>query len=182
MSDEKDDADERLRLVKPADKLKPSPYLRTPGAARPVHRSLGEGGTQADSDQGGEPALWPSFTDPYRAAGNPAKNEIARLVVVLGKDGVKPDATARLIFQYPLLDLGAGGFTASGDQWFSFLWSGQEPRRIKVYGRNLDRICDYIALRRLPWIRVADRDFRREDGVPDDEPIITHVEITELKD
>ena len=38
-------------------------------------------------------------------------------------------------------------------------------------GRDLLRIFDYIRLRRLPWIRQADRDFRA------DEPIILKIEI-----
>jgi hypothetical protein len=190
MSDATDDTDERLRLVKPDDQaaLKPSPYARMAGKARQAADGAGEPAPAGDGD-GNEPALWPSFTDPYQAAGNPAKNEMTRLVVVLGREGMKPDATARMIFQYPLLDIGAGGVTASGDQWFSFLWSGLEPMQVKVYGRNLERICDYISLRRMPWIRVADRDFRPAELAPadagggaDDTPVITHIEITRLKD
>ena len=46
-------------------------------------------------------------------------------------------------------------------------------------GRNLQRICDYISLRRLPWIREADRDFKAADGVGSDEPIITKIELTD---
>jgi hypothetical protein len=48
-----------------------------------------------------------------------------------------------------------------------------------VHGRNLLRICDYIGLRRMQWIRQADRDFRAADDVESSEPIITRIEVTD---
>ena len=52
---------------------------------------------------------------------------------------------------------------------------------VKVYGRNLLRICDDIHQHRMPWIRVADRDFKAADGVPDNKPVITEVRIGEAE-
>jgi len=143
------------------ERLKPLPFVRAAGKARVE-----------------EDVLWPGFNDPYRAAGSPENDEISRLVVVLGKDGFKDGATAFHIFQYVHLDEGEVGFTASGDQRFSFLFSGRSPKLVTGHGRNVLRICEYISLRRMPWIRQADRDFRRADGVPDDEPVITSIKIT----
>jgi hypothetical protein len=39
------------------------------------------------------------------------------------------------------------------------------------------RVCDYISLKRMPWIRLADRDFKKSDNVPDDEPIFLGFKI-----
>jgi hypothetical protein len=146
------------------ERLKPLPFLRAAGKARVE-----------------EDVLWPGFNEPYRAAGSPENDEITRLVIVLGKDGFKDEATAYHIFQYVHLDECEVGFTASGEQWFSFLFSGRSPKLVTVHGRNLLRICEYISLRRMPWIRLADRDFRRADGVPDEEPIITSIKIADWK-
>ena len=57
------------------------------------------------------------------AAGKVETHEVSRLVVVMGKDGFKPDATAYYLFQYVHLGLGKFGVTAAGEQWFSFLLS-----------------------------------------------------------
>jgi hypothetical protein len=126
--------------------------------------------------------LWPSLKDPYKAAGTPDNNPLTRLVIFLGKEGVKPGATAYRILQYVHVDEAEFGFTATGDQRFSFIFAGKRPKQLIVKGRNLQRICDYISLHRMPWIRLCDRDFRSGDGVPDDEPIITQVEIMDLKE
>lgn len=146
------------------ERLKPLPFLRPAGKARVE-----------------ENVLWPGFNDPYQAAGGPENDEISRLVVVLGRDGFREGATAYHIFQYVHLDECEVGFTASGDQWFRFLFSGRSPKLVEGHGRSLLRTCEYVSLRRMPWIRLADRDFRRADGVPDDEPIITRIKITAWK-
>ena len=91
------------------ERLKPLPFLRPAGKARVE-----------------ENVLWPGFNDPYQAAGGPENDEISRLVVVLGRDGFREGATAYHIFQYVHLDECEVGFTASGDQWFRFLFSGRQ--------------------------------------------------------
>jgi hypothetical protein len=119
-------------------------------------------------------ALLPDLTTLYKAAGTPDNGEISRLVLVMGKDGFKPEGTAYYFLQYVHLSMGEFGFWDDG-QWFTFIWSDVQPKLVIVRGRNLLRITDYISLRRLPWIRQADRDFR--GAVPRDEPIITRIEI-----
>jgi hypothetical protein len=121
-------------------------------------------------------ALLPALGDPYKAAGTPDSGEISRLVLVMGKDGFKPEGTAYYFLQYVHLSLGEFGFWDDG-QWFTFIWSDVQPKLVTVRGRNLLRISDYISLRRLPWIRQADRDFR--GAAPRDEPIITRIELTD---
>ena len=109
-----------------------------------------------------------------RRRASPRTTAVTRLVVFMGKDGVKPDATAYCFFQYVHLDEGEFGFTANGEQWFAFLFSGRRPKLLTVHGRNLRRICDYISLHRMPWIRLADRDFRpggRRDDDADHHPL-----------
>ena len=56
-----------------------------------------------------------------------------------------------------------------------------QPKLVTVHGRNLLRIFDYIGLRRMPWIRQADRDFRAVGGPADNEPIITLIDVQDWK-
>src|SRR4051812_34753748 len=141
---------------------KPEQFYRTTAAAIPEK----------------EPeALLPSFTDPYQAAGFVEK-EVSRLVLIMGHDGFTPGGTAYHFLQYVHIDMGEFGFTANG-QVFHFVFSGRQPKLVTVHGRNLVRICDYISLRRMQWIRQADRDFRPVDAADDDEPIITLIEVTD---
>ena len=113
---------------------------------------------------------------PTRRRGIPRIDEVSRLVLVMGKEGFQPGGTAYWFLQYVHISLGGFGFADDG-QWFDFIWSDVQPKLATVRGRNLLRIADYISLRRMPWIRQADRDFR--GGVADSEPIITRIEITD---
>ena len=162
MDDDKSKADGKVAL------LTPKPFVRT-----------GETG-KTEAGKAEEPPLWPSFTDPYQAAGKADNDALPALVIVLGKDAAKPGEFAFRIFQYVHLDEGGGGVTASGEQWFAFLFSGRRPKVLTVYGRNIHRTCDYIARHRMSWIRVADRDFRPGDGAADDTPIITRISIEDM--
>jgi hypothetical protein len=153
-----DNADPKVRT------LKPVPYVRTPETARPAES---------------EP-LWPSLNDPYTAAGTPDSEAIPRLVVVMGRDRFKPGG-GTVYYALPYSDMGVGefGFDADG-QWFWFPFN--EPGRrliLKAHGRGILRAGDYISLRRMPWIRLADRDFRSGDVAGGDEPIFTRIEVEE---
>jgi hypothetical protein len=143
-----------------AEILKPRTFER--GAAKAAERD----------------AKLPGFDDPYQAAGHPENGELSRLVLVMGKDGFKPGGTAYLIMQYVHISMGRFGFLDDG-QWFDFVFADVQPKLVTARGRNLVRICDYLSLRRMPWIRQADRDFWRGDGVADTEPIITRLEVTD---
>jgi hypothetical protein len=121
-------------------------------------------------------ALLPALNDPYKAAGF-VDNEVSRLVLIMGKDGFKPGGTAYHFLQYVHMGVGEFGFSPDG-QCFRVVFSDIQPKLVTLHGRNLLRTCDYIALRRMQWIRQADRDFRAGDGVRDDEPIITRIEVT----
>lgn len=141
------------------DRIKPLPFTRNPGA-KPAEKE----------------ALLPALADAYKAMGTADNNEVSRLVLVMGKDGFKPGATAYYFMQYVHMGLGEFGFDADG-QFFRFVFSDLQPKQVTVYGRNLLRICDYIGLRRMPWIRQADRDFQSAEGVATDEPIITLIDV-----
>jgi hypothetical protein len=143
------------------ERLKPLPFKRPPVKAT------------AEKD-----ALLPALNDPYKAAGNPENGEASRLVLVMGKDGFKLGGKAYYFMPYVHIDMGEFGFTANG-QCFRFVFAGRQPKLVTVEGRDLLRICDYVSLRRVPWLRMADRDFRAADAVPDDEPIITRIEVTD---
>ena len=98
----------------------------------------------------------------------------------MGKDGFKAGGRAYYALQYVHISMGEFGFWDDG-QWFNFLWSDLQPKLVTVRGRNLLRGWDYISLRRMPWIRQADRDFRGGYGAGDDEPSITRIEVTDWK-
>jgi hypothetical protein len=123
-------------------------------------------------------AALPGLTTRYKAAGTPENGEVSRLVLVMGQEGFKPGGTAYYHMQYVHIDIGEFGFTPNGHV-FRFVFSGRQPKLVTVHGGGLLRICDYIALRRMPWIRQADRDFRLVGGGADDELIITRIEVTD---
>jgi hypothetical protein len=125
-------------------------------------------------------AQLPGLNDPYKASGTPESSEISRLVLVMGKEGFRLGGTAYMFLQYMYVGIGEFGFTADG-QMFRFVYTDLKPRLVTIYGRDLLRIADYISLKRMPWVRQADRDFRRSDGVADDEPIITRIEVRDWK-
>lgn len=135
--------------------------------------------TETGSAADGKARL-PLWSDDYVAAASPDSNEVSRLVLVMGKDGFKAGASAYHFLQYVHIGFGDFGFWDDGHH-FTFLWNEMVPKLVVVRGRNLLKIADYISLRRLAWIRQADRDFRGFSGVPENEPIITRIEITDWK-
>jgi len=155
---------------KKAERLKPLPFVRPAGKARPEKE-----------------ALLPSLGDPYQAAGF-ADSEASRLVLIMGKDGFKPGGTAYYFLQYVHIGLGEFGFEAGG-QFFRFVFADIQPKLVTVHGRNLLRMCDAVALRRVLWARQAeaDRDFRAEPapakagggGVGSSEPFISRIEVAD---
>jgi hypothetical protein len=124
-------------------------------------------------------ALLPALNDPYKAGGF-AEHEVSRLVLVMGRDGFHAGANAYIAFQYVHIGMGQLGFTRDG-QVFSFVFSDIQPKLFTVHGRNVLRIFDQISLRRMPWIREADRDYRQPGAAPDTEPIITRIEVEDWK-
>jgi hypothetical protein len=121
-------------------------------------------------------ALLPGLTTtPYKAAGF-VDHEASCLVLVMGKDGFKIGSDAYIVFQYVHIGLGEFGFTANG-QVFRFVFSDLQPKLLTVHGRNLLRIFHQVGLRRMQWLRQADRDLRSVDGGADSEPVITRIEV-----
>ena len=115
-----------------------------------------------------------SNSSPYKAAAA-VDSEVTCLVLVMGRDGFLTGATAYYLCQYVHIGLVEFGYTKDG-QVFRFIVSDLEPKRVTVHGRNLLRICHQIALRRMQWIRQADRDLRAVGG-EDTEPVITRIEV-----
>jgi hypothetical protein len=160
MDDEvKNGADDRVKL------LTPKPFIR---------------GAEARGETG---AAWPSLTDEYKAAGNPDNEAITRLVVVMGHDRFKAGKEpAYYTLQYHDMGTGEYGFEANG-QWFRIPFhEAGGTRLLEARGRGILRFGDYISLCRLPWIRVADRDFRPGDGADADTPIFTHLTVELIKE
>lgn len=144
-----------------ADRLRAEPFTR--------------GASSAEKN-----AVLPTLTTEYKAAGTPESGELSRLVLVMGKDGFKPGGTAYFFIQYVHLSLGEFSFTPTG-QRCRFLIADVQPKLLTLDGRNLLRTCDQIALRRIPWLRLADRDFRPGDDADASEPIILGLELTDWK-
>ena len=97
------------------EEYRPDAYART-AASRP------------DRD-----AMLPALTDPYKAAGTADNGEVSRLVLIMGKDGFKPGATAYYLMQYVHIGLGEFGFDADG-QIFRFVFSDIQPKLVTVPG------------------------------------------------
>lgn len=129
----------------------------------------------------GEDAALPTPGDPYKAAGMPDNHALTRLCCIMGREGFQKGGKAYRYFQYVHLDSDTDlGFTEHG-QVITLRFTGSAKMvEIKIFGRNLLRICDYIHLHRMPWIRVADRDPRAADGVADNKPVITEIRIEEI--
>jgi hypothetical protein len=120
-------------------------------------------------------ALLPGYGDPYKAAAPPSNEGLTRLCCIMGKEGFQPGGKAYRFFQYVHLDSDTDlGFTKDG-QAITLRFAGMNPVLVIVRGRNLLRICDTIHLHRMPWIRVADRDFAEGQ-----KEIITAIEIIEV--
>ena len=120
-------------------------------------------------------SLLPNDRDPYKAAGTQSNASLTRFCCIMGEEGFRPGGVAYRFFQYVHLDSDTDfGFTKDG-QIMTLRFAGLRPVTVTVRGRNLLRICDYIHLHRLPWIRVADRDFAEGS-----KEIITSIEVSEL--
>jgi hypothetical protein len=122
-------------------------------------------------------ALLPDLKSPYKAAGIADRREVVRLAVVFGKERFRAGQVAYMAFQYTDIGLGECEFTESGHCLRFPFHDAIQPRLLVIKGRNLLRIFDYISLRRQSWIRQAERDVR----LPDDEPIITGIDIEDRR-
>ena len=123
----------------------------------------------------------PGLNTPYKAAATPYDSDVPQLVVIMGKDGFKPGSVAYHLLQYSHIDAGEFGSTADGGQVFRYPFYGVQPKLLTVFGRNLLRTCHQIGAKRMPWIRLSDRDFRVVVGDDAEEPIITRIEVVDWK-
>jgi hypothetical protein len=135
---------------------------------------------QATSPVLSDEAALPAAGDPYRAAAMPAPDTLTRLCCIMGQEGFQKGGKAYRYFQYVHLDSDTDlGFTGQG-QVITLRFAGSKLVELRILGRNLLAICEYIHLHRMPWIRVADRDFRAADGEPGNKPVITEIRIEEV--
>ncbi len=121
---------------------------KAPARVMPLHPAEGD-------------ALLPGWDSPYKAAAHPDHHALVRFVCIMGKDSYRPGGTPWRFFQYVHKDSNTG--LSLGDQGhvMTLRFIGSAPTKIIVKGPNLLRICDYIHLHRIAWIRVCDpeRDF-----------------------
>jgi hypothetical protein len=126
-------------------------------------------------------AALPGSADSYKAAGTPANHSLTRLCCVMGREEFRKGGKAYRYFQYVHMESDTDlGFTEHGQVLTLRFASASKLVEIKILGRNLLRICDDIHLHRMPWIRVADRDYRAPDGEADNKPVITEIRIEEV--
>jgi hypothetical protein len=122
----------------------------------------------------------------YRASGRAANKALPRFFVFFNKLGYGQGKKAAKQFQYVEMDSdgddvdGCGfGLTDVGQE-FSIKVAGSKLWKVTVRGRNLWEIYDYLTLHRMPWIRVADRDFADADDPAGQKPIILSVSVDEF--
>ena len=129
-------------------------------------------------------AMLPGCDAQYQAAARQSNKALTRFVVCMGRDGFRPGGKAYHFFQYVHLDSNADFGYDKGGQVLRFRFIAMTPVVVTINGRNLLQIMDYIQLHRMPWIKVADRDYapadaKDEEGRP--RPIITSITIAEAK-
>ena len=140
-------------------------------------------GRIATGDKTGTAALaaLPGEDTPYQAAGMANTHECNLLVVILGKDGFRPGHIPYHGFEYPHIGNLKFGFTEAG-YLFRFIYSGPEPEEVILHGEGdgVLRIWHQIGERQIPWIRMAERDFRPA-GAAADAPIFTSISVRPWK-
>ncbi len=104
----------------------------------------------------------------YQAHARASNKPVQALHCVLGKDGVRS-------FQYVHLDSDSLFQLTTSGQAIVVRFAGLKPFQVTIRGRNLWRLYDYLHQHRMPWIRLADRDF-----ADDKESIITAIAIEEV--
>jgi len=150
------------------------------------HSNRALGNDPENSDRDDEIVTLAAKGGEYKASGRPANKALPRFFVFFSKSGYAIGKKAAKQFQYVEMDSdgddedGCGfGFTESGQE-FSIKVAGSKQWKLTVRGRNLWEIYDYLTLHRMPWIRVADRDFADADDAAGQKPIILSIEIREL--
>ncbi len=78
--------------------------------------------------------------------------------------------------QYVHLGIGQFGFTANG-QLFSYVFCRHPAEAGYGAWPQPSANFDLITLRRMPWIRQGDRDFRAVGAAPDSEAFISRIEV-----
>ena len=125
-------------------------------------------------------AALPGPHTPYKAAATAYDGELPSLILIMGREGFKAGNVAYHILQYSHVD--SGEFVMSDDgQLFRFLFYDLQPKQLTVKGRNLLRIFQQLGSKRLPWIRMTDRDFRVVVGDDTDEPVITSIVLEDWR-
>jgi hypothetical protein len=130
-----------------------------------LQQVLGRGRLEQETDN-----ELPEPGEAYQAYARANNKPVYSLHCVLGKEGVRT-------FQYIHLDSSSSFETVSKGQLITLRFSGSRLWEVKILGRNLWRLYDYLHQHRMPWIVRADRDFST-----DKEPIVVAIEILEPPD
>ena len=89
---------------------------------------------------------------------------------------IKADGTPRG-FQYIHLDSDSGLANQANGQCITLRFMCPSACEVKIHGRNLRQLFDFIHQHRTAWVREAARPY-----ADDDESIVTNITITPLKD
>lgn len=117
-----------------------------------LQRVLNLTGAAAAESDGDEDSGLPSLEGAaYSAHARPSNKSVTALHVVTAAGDVRS-------FQYVHLDSSS---EFSGDR-IVVKFMGMEPIRVVIEGKHLWRLYDYIHQHRMPWIRVAAREFAEE--------------------
>jgi hypothetical protein len=122
-------------------------------------------GQPADAEPGNDELL-PSVTDGnYQPYARPTSKPVYAIHFMKPKGEI-------FSFQYIHLDSNSH-FSA---ECITLRFIGFDPVTVRLRGRNLWRLYDYLHQHRMPWIAEASTDF-----AADGQPVITKVEIEKLE-
>ncbi len=108
----------------------------------------------------------------YEPFSRPSHHPLYSLHCVLGRDGYRS-------FQYMHLDSDSSLSVDGQGQVIRLRFYGSKNFAVTVRGRNLWRLYDFIHQHRISFIMAVDRG---RDFAEDNEPVVTSIDIAEVRD
>lgn len=108
----------------------------------------------------------------YEPFSRPWIKPLYTLHCILGRDGCQS-------FSNMQLDSGSTFSTDPSGQVIRLRFCGSKTTAVTIRGRNLWKLYDYLHQHRIAWVMAVDRG---RDFAADDAPVITSIQIEDVKD